>query len=214
MAHFYMIHLPSVVEREPYIQSIKSIIGPNELQIIPASDGHHWKHCSTFPMNHPHSGKPTEQGNIGLVETLFKIFEDEKMNSKPFIVFEDDCRFYVPWLEVEEYIEKVDLATQGAWDIILLGANEYVESSYFTSTIRKVQRFWGTHAMVIKPTSLATLLEGFTENLENGIFLPADWMYNIAIKQKGLRCYGPFIPNLYCAQIPGLVSSITGNVRK
>jgi hypothetical protein len=67
--------------------------------------------------------------------------------------------------------------------------------------------------MLVNPRCCAKIMETFEEAKEAGIFLPADWMYNEAIRLKGLRVYGPTNPKRFFKQKEGLKSLITGNVR-
>jgi hypothetical protein len=67
--------------------------------------------------------------------------------------------------------------------------------------------------MLVNPRCCAKIMETFEEAKGTGIFLPADWMYNEAIRLKGLRVYGPLSPKQFFFQRAGLKSLITGNVR-
>ena len=98
--------------------------------------------------------------------------------------------------------------------MLLLGANEYVESEAAPGAYKRVKRFWGTHAVILSEKAMRAALQVFADAQKRGEFLPADWMYNEAIKQADLVCYGPAKLDMLCRQKPGLVSAITGKERK
>jgi hypothetical protein len=58
-----------------------------------------------------------------------------------------------------------------------------------------------------------SIRQTFEESLGQGIFLPADWLYNETIKRYKLRVYGPAEPKMFFRQVPGLTSAITGKIR-
>ena len=209
----YVIHLPSQKEREPLLQRLEQTLSPMQLHVVSASDGSQWFEEDMIQKRHPHTKQKVERGNIGHVHTLFSLFETlEQENASILWIFEDDCEVLEPFSKIEAFLEEA--STSVSWDILLLGATEYVESSTISSTIKQVHRFWGTHAMLIRTSCIAVLRECFKEAQAKGEFLPADWLYNSAIRTKGLKCFGPANPKQFCRQKPGLVSAITGSVRK
>jgi GR25 family glycosyltransferase involved in LPS biosynthesis len=136
-------------------------------------------------------------------------------------IFEDDCELTTAPAAIAHWVDQVK-QSGAPWDILLLGANEYVESqagwirideTAAEFPLTRVQRFWGTHAMVIRPTAARAALKVFAEAQRAGTFLPADWMWNEAIRQEGLLAFGPLQPKSFCRQVPGLVSAITGIMR-
>jgi len=209
----YVIHLPSEKEREPLLQDLEKTLSPMQLHVVPASDGSHWFEEEMLQKQHPHTKQQVERGVVGLVQTLFSLFERlEQENASVVWIFEDDCEFLEPFSKIEAFLEEA--STSVSWDILLLGATEYVESSNHSSSMKQVHRFWGTHAMLIRTSCIAVLRECFKAAQAKGEFLPADWLYNSAIRTRGLKCFGPANPKQFCRQKPGLVSAITGSVRK
>ena len=146
---------------------------------------------------------------IGCAESHLGILEQGTLAFGPFFVFEDDVELLTTFNEVRQFIDSIE----HEWDILLLGANEYVGSEQFTATYSKVNRFWGTHAMLIHPKCCAGIMSIFADATKDGIFLPADWMYNEAIRLSDIRVYGPTNPKRFFRQKEGLQSLITGNVR-
>jgi hypothetical protein len=146
-------------------------------------------------------------------------------------VFEDDCQLTAPPAVIKDWVDQMR-ATGIPWDVLLLGANEYVESEGGVLSpsqegageaaaeaaapkipVQRVERFWGTHAMVVRPRAAQAALKAFADAQKEGIFLPADWMWNEAIRLGSLLVFGPPEPAAFCRQAPGLVSAITGAVR-
>jgi len=208
MMEAYVIHLPTSTERMPLIVNLERQTGLI-IQIFLASDGQATWNDANSPKRHPWRFSQLTQGMVGCAESHFGILEQAMICTEPFFVFEDDTVMSAPFEEVQEFVRSVE----HEWDIILLGANEYVESEQFTGSYSKVGRFWGTHAMLVNPRCCAKIMETFEEAKEAGIFLPADWMYNEAIRLKGLRVYGPLSPKQFFFQMAGLKSLITGNLR-
>lgn len=178
--------------------------------ISKASDGsEYWD--SNIKMRHPWGNERLTPGMMGCTKSHMNLLDDE--NRQGVYIFEDDAELVMPMEHVERFIDDV-LKTQGnSWDIILLGANEYVNSKPITHEINRVYRFWGTHAMIINYNVYDFIKKTFYDALDEGIFLPADWMYNEAIRQYKLRVFAPSSPKLFFRQVPGLVSAITGKIR-
>jgi hypothetical protein len=111
---------------------------------------------------------------------------------------------------VKPYLVEVGLLP--AADLIFLGVNEIVEGEATANPgIQKIERFWGTHAVIVGRKAATAIFEVYTQSLKDGYALPADWLYSFAIKEKGLIAYAPSIPVI--RQRPGLMSLTSGNVR-
>ena len=148
---------------------------------------------------------------MGCAKSHLNLLNPENKNGV--IIFEDDAELVLSMESVDRFVDEV-IQMQGAdWDIILLGANEYVNSKPITHEITRVYRFWGTHAMIINGKMFEIIKKTFYDTMNEGIFLPADWMYNEAIYRHKMRVFGPSSPKLFFRQVPGLVSAITGKVR-
>jgi hypothetical protein len=115
--------------------------------------------------------------------------------------------------EIDHFTRHVSTLSGERWDILLLGANEYVDFTPIDARTTRVKRFWGTHAMILRPRAIEAVLKTFETSQKDGVFLPADWLYNRAIIDHRLACYGPSFPTQLCRQVPGLVSAITGKRR-
>lgn len=212
----HIIHLPTATEREPLITALRDTLGW-DLAIHPASDGSAWFHDPSVAKAHPWTRKPISQGNIGCTQSHLQILEHASPDSGIAAIFEDDCVLQASREEIAAFVE----CAPANWDILLLGATEYVESRPATAgtrrcappTYRHVNRFWGTHALLVKPTAAAAALRAFAETQREGVFVPADWLYNEAIKRGKLVCYGPLTPTQFCCQAPGFISAITGKAR-
>ena len=182
-----------------------------KLQIVRGLDGNDFIKLG-FPTKHPRSKEPTTPGNIGC--TLSHIYVLEaflKMNDKYMLILEDDVEYVSSFLKYIEY----SFTLSPSWDILFLGVNEIVESTDTEiPAIRRVTRFWGTHAVILNRKAVADICAAFKTSVKDGFALPADWLYSHAIKESGLVAYCPSEPRAFVQQKEGLVSTCTGNVRK
>ena len=122
-------------------------------------------------------------------------------------IFEDDAEVVGA---VKPYLAEVGLLP--AADLIFLGVNEIVDGEpSMNPGIHRVERFWGTHAVIVGRKAMTAIFEVYTQSLKDGYALPADWLYSFAIKEKGLVAYAPQISVV--RQRPGLMSLTSGNVR-
>jgi GR25 family glycosyltransferase involved in LPS biosynthesis len=204
---WYVIHLPRAVERVGLLDQMRLIFG-EQLLLLNASDGSASWANTAIPKKHP-LGTQIEQGNIGCTESHLAILSRGQQVG----ILEDDCEFLAGKDSVRAYLE-VATRLYPEWDIVLLGASEYVESSLGRSgLVCEVQRFWGTHAMLVSRKAVAAIQRAYHAGLERGVYYPADWLYNTAIKESGLVVIGPRNPKMLCQQKVGLVSAVTGKVR-
>jgi GR25 family glycosyltransferase involved in LPS biosynthesis len=183
------------------------------LEVFSAKDGTDWEKSSKIVKQHPLEKRPVERGNIGCTHSHIDIIHASlKSKEKHTLLFEDDCEMIGSRDDIYGFIHQAGKE----WDMLLLGANEYVESEAaegLTESYKRVKRFWGTHAVILTEKAMRAALQAFADAQKRGVFLPADWMYNEAIKQAGLVCYGPAKLDMLCRQKPGLVSAITGKTR-
>ena len=209
-----VIHLEKATERLPLIENLKALF---DLEIFQAKDGSEWAVHPQIQKGHPHAKEPVSNGNIGCTHSHIEIiYRALKRREKSVIIFEDDCDLSGGATK-EAVMKFIHLSnTLGEpWDILLVGASEYVESSEMDSAdYKRVNRFWGTHAIILRERGMRAALKAFAEAQLRGVFLPADWLYNEAIKLDGLVCFGPSDPFHFCRQKVGLVSYVTGSVRK
>lgn len=220
-----VIHLERAEERLPVIENILALFP--SLSVYNAKDGSDWKNNPTISKQHPWTGSQVSSGVIGCAHSHIDLIHAAlRRGDKTIMIFEDDCEMNekVSINKIMTHVHGANmLGTQQivadttsvseAWDILLLGANEYVESEATTAPeYMKVKRFWGTHALILRESAMKAALQVFADAQRGGVFLPADWMYNEAIK-AGLTCYGP--TNLYslCRQKEGFLSYITGAPR-
>jgi GR25 family glycosyltransferase involved in LPS biosynthesis len=221
LAHFpaYVIHLKKCIDRVETINKLESDLNI-KLEIYDASDGSEWWENPAIPKKHPWVYDNIPKGMVGCtfshLDLLKKIYATTE---RGILIFEDDAQLVQPANILIDYLNKIKEFTDEAiheernWDVLLLGANEYVSSKPITQHIERVNRFWGTHAMYIRRESIPEILRTFDSYLSKGIFLPPDWLYNKTIEEKHFVVYGPSRPKLLLQQKVGVVSSITGNVR-
>jgi GR25 family glycosyltransferase involved in LPS biosynthesis len=217
----YIIHLGSARERDPYVRGLQETFFI-PLEVVAASTGESWLTHPAISKQHVRTGEQVTQGMLGCAHShIDLLYASVKGGVGELYVFEDDCALIAPPSAIAHWVDLMKQSTV-PWDILLLGANEYVESKagWIHSDehtaefpVMHVTRFWGTHAMIIRPAAMRAALKTFAEAQREGRFLPADWMWNEAIRREGLLVFGPLQPKSFCQQIPGLVSAITGTVR-
>ena len=204
MANAYMIHLEGATERLPLIEELKEKTGL-PLQIFSASNGEATWNNEAIVKRHPSRFDNLTQGMIGCLESHMTILEREVASTEPFFLFEDDAEMLAPF---QDFID----GAPPQWDILLLGANQIVDSMAHNEKYRRVLKFWGTHAMVIHGRCTSKILEVARVYMKQGIYLPADWLYNTAIRTLGITAYCSNGTGFF-KQKSGLISSITGNMR-
>lgn len=180
------------------------------LEVFSAKDGAEWEKSSKISKQHPLEKRPVKQGEIGCAHSHIDIiYGSLKSKEKHTLLFEDDCEILGSRDDIYGFIHQAGKE----WDILLLGANEYVESEAAQGPYTRVKRFWGAHGLVLSEKAMRAALQVFADAQKQGVFLPADWMYNEAIKQADLVCYGPAKLDMLCRQKTGLISAITGKKR-
>jgi GR25 family glycosyltransferase involved in LPS biosynthesis len=216
----YIIHLPGATEREPHVAALRAALAlePLEwkLQVFSASDGSEWAALPTMGKLHPRNSVPVSQGVIGCAHSHLSIIQHALETQKAgVIIFEDDCQLRIGAAKaIDDFMYHVNTDLSGKWDMLLLGANEYVEAGRVSPQAWQVKRFWGTHAIILRRRACEAVLEAFRAHQKEGYFPPADWLINAAIVIGQLVCYAPDTPTSFCQQVPGLRSAITGEVRE
>lgn len=211
-----VIHLREATDRMQLIFDLEAKLG-RPIEIFFAFDGTEWEAKADIAKLHPLRSGPISRGNIGCTQSHLHLLRSSyKCQEGGICIFEDDCEFTASQAEIQAYAAAAEAATGGNWDILLFGATEYVEgkpdpvdSAFFRPT-----RFWGTHAMIVKPKAALAVIDAFMAYQKEGLFPPADWMYSRAIQMHSLVCIGPKNPNQLCCQKEGLRSSVTGAIRK
>lgn len=203
----YIIHLKDKTERQPLIESLQKASGL-PLTIFNALTR---TDLTKKGLSHPWRHDVLTDGMIGCTLSHLALLNLARSSQQPTYIFEDDVQVLKPF---SPFLYEM-ISSNLEWDIILLGANEYVSSEHLANYkgIRTIHRFWGTHAMLIHPSAVQKIRSVFDSSVENDIFLPADWLYNEAIKIHGLRVYGPANSKEFVIQAPGFISAITGRQR-
>jgi len=209
MSKATVIHLEAAVERKPLLHRMNELFS---VEVYTAKDGSKWLVDPRIAKAHPLTKEPVSQGNLGCTHSHIDLIY-HALNKESLVLLEDDCEF-------RDGVDKKDIAqfvhfanTLQPWDILLLGATEYVESEPTASPdYKRIQRFWGTHALILRERGMRAVLKAFHAAQLKGEFLPADWLYSNAIRE-GLICLGPADPFRFCRQKEGLQSYLTGKVR-
>jgi len=212
MSRCVVIHLESATERLPIIDKLRETM-IHYLEVFSAKDGTEWEKSSKIAKRHPFEKESVKRGEIGCAHSHIDIiYTSLKSKEKHTLLFEDDCEMIGSRDDIYGFIHQAGKE----WDILLLGANEYVESEAaegLAESYKRVKCFWGAHAVILTEKAMRAALQAFADAQKQGIFLPADSIYNEAIKQADLVCYGPEKLDMLCRQKPGLVSAVTGKKR-
>jgi len=212
---FYCIHLEREEGRLDLIKYLEEGLG-RSLVLWNASEGADVAKFS-WPRRHPREGE-TKEGELGCLASHVRLLG--LMHSNIIGVFEDDAELVCSVETLQKYIATVE-EIMPEWDIIILGANEWVESLPFArivtkphyDDVRRIQRFWGTHAFLIRRHAAELVVMTHYGVMSQGFTYPADWLYAKTINDYNLRVYGPSDPKSMIRQKPGLISSITGEMR-
>lgn len=202
----YSIRLSSLKEREPIIKNLEK-----DLQKVifrfDAFDGQYYRN-SFLNYKHVVNNEKINNGMIGCLLShtgLLEIVQDTK-----YVIFEDDCECVSTLDDTNNFIKSLP-----EYDLVCLSASEYVSySSTENSSIVSIKRFHGSHALILTQKAVERIIETFEKYSEKKIFLPADWLYSIAIQEHNLKCYGPTNSKEFFKQTSGLVSSINGKIRQ
>ncbi len=223
---FFCIHLLSETNREEAILKLQKNLDIS-MQIIEAVNGREFlEQYPRFPRRHPFEiiaqqrGIPTDHGHflsnpgeIGCLLSHLSILHHANENKFPFIgIFEDDAEILVDTEILKDFLEKMDSLQQ--WDFLILGANEWVQSFPIHNDAQQIQRFWGTHALLLSQKAIQAILVTHKLLQSEGFAYPADWLYAKSIQEHKLIVYGPNDPKSLFRQIPGFISSINGKVRQ
>jgi GR25 family glycosyltransferase involved in LPS biosynthesis len=213
MSRVAVIHLDRAVERKPLVSRIQELFP--SLEVYPAKDGSQWLANPKIQKTHPWTKEPVTQACMGCAHShIDLIYTALTKKEGGLILFEDDCEFKdIVREDLTKYMHFANSLGE-PWDILLLGGTEYVESSSSSSPdYTKVGRFWGAHALILRERGMRAALKAFHASQQKGEFLPADWIYNEAIRLDSLVCYGPADPFRFCKQKEGLLSYLTGYPR-
>ena len=197
----FVIHRQQDIERESCIVDLEAWIG-TKIQREEGIDGSIYQHWW-----HPWTGTTTP-AEIGCLMSHINVLNKFPEKAKYICLFEDDAEGVG---DFDGYLERV--FALGEPDIIYLGINEIVEGEETADTgIKKVSRTWGAHAVIFNQKAVTAILKTHNEYINKGFALPADWLYNYAIKECNLTAYAPIVATI--RQKPGLISKITGKMRK
>jgi GR25 family glycosyltransferase involved in LPS biosynthesis len=199
----------------PLVYNLEAKLG-RPIEIFFAFDGKEWLDDPSIKKGHPLVNQEITQGNIGCTQSHLYLIRTSLMADLGGIcIFEDDCTFTASPEEIQTFCEAAEKATDGKWDLLLFGATEYVNAKPDPKedSLCRPSRFWGTHAVIVRPKAGLAIIDTFAEFQEKGIFPPADWLYSRAISKHGLICVGPKKPLALCCQKEGLLSLVTGRIR-
>jgi GR25 family glycosyltransferase involved in LPS biosynthesis len=222
---FFCIHLLHETNRENSILKLKNDL-ELPIQVIEAVNGQAFLNSyPNFPRRHPfeiiakergipydHGKFISNPGEVGCLLSHISILYHASQKNLPFIgIFEDDTELLVHPQILQEFLEKVDSLSK--WDFLILGANEWVQSFPVDSAVQQIQRFWGTHALILSQKAIHSILTTHKQLQMEGFAYPADWLYAKSIQEHKLTVYGPTEPKSLFRQIPGFLSAINGKVR-
>lgn len=207
---FFCIHLLRETGRDSLIADLAAKLG-RPVEVWAASEGAEVA-ARGWPRGHPHE-RQTSIGALGCLDShirlLRKMVED---GSEVIGIFEDDAEVIVDTGKLREFYEKA-CSVFPKWNILVLGANEWVDFAGAEEDMVSPNRYWGTHAFLIRRYAAIEVLSMFEALQKRGYSYPADWLYSNTIAQRGLVAYGPAVCRSLIRQKPGLISAINGKVR-
>lgn len=223
---FFCIHLLNETTREDSIVKLQSDLNVS-IQIIEAINGHAFLQTyPNFPRRHPFEiiakerGIPNKgqflsnSGEVGCLLSHVSILYHANQQNLPYIgIFEDDAEFITNSENLNQFLQIIDSLPQ-KWDFLVLGANEWVQSFPVDPIVQQIQRFWGTHALLLSQKAIQAILATHKQLQLEGFAYPADWLYAKSIQEHNLIVYGPTDPKSIFRQIPGFMSAINGKVRQ
>ena len=209
---FFCIHLPRETGREAFMTHFQNKLA-RPIIVWPASEGKDVA-ARGWPRGHPHE-RETSTGALGCLDSHIRLLRKMVDEGVDVIgIFEDDAE-----LADSVNVANLDMFYHTAsslkpdWDILVLGANEWVDFRKVAEGVVAPSRYWGTHAFLIRRHAAEIVLQMFEDLQAKGFSYPADWLYSYAISQKGLVAYGPALCRSLIRQKPGLISAINGKVR-
>ena len=203
---FFCIHLARETHREAHMTILQNRMGCHITTWI-ASDGSTMD-LRKWPRRHPIE-RETRPGAIGCLDSHIRLLENMIAEGHEMIgIFEDDAEVVVDRKVIDEFVNGAP-----EWDILILGANEWVDPQTVRPGLVRVTRFWGTHGFLIKHAAAKSVLAAFKHLYRMGFAYPADWLYAQSIIWSRLRAYGPADCKAFMRQVPGLPSAITGHLR-
>lgn len=203
---FFCIHLTRIRDREPFITQFQNAVR-RDIQIWEASEGMDVLHRG-WPRKHPFEPQ-TSIGALGCLDSHIRLLQLMVDKQIPVIgIFEDDAEAIASVETLTEFVEKAP-----EWDILVLGANEWVDFTRTNDNYVRPTRYWGTHAFLIRLDAAKKVIQTHNELLKQGYAYPADWLYSHCISKYNLVAYGPFNCKGLIRQKPGLVSAINGKIR-
>lgn len=207
---FFCIHLVRAVEREPFMTHFQNGLG-RQVLLWPASEGTEVA-ARGWPRGHPHE-RETSIGALGCLDSHIRLLRKMLQDDLQVIgIFEDDAELVVTCEKLEEFYEQV-CSEVPEWDILVLGANEWVDIQKKQNGLIWPRRYWGTHAFLIRRRAAEAVIMMFEDLQRKGLSYPADWLYSYVIQQQKLVAVGPEVCRSLIRQKPGLVSAINGKVR-
>ena len=206
---FFCIHLERAKEREAFMIHFQNTMG-RPIQTWAASEGSTIAKLG-WSRKHPIE-QITSDGALGCLDSHLRLLQDMlDKNYEVIGIFEDDAEITSSISDLQTFYTEATLL-EPKWDILVLGANEWVDFTKINKTIVKPTRFWGTHAFLITKEAASKYIETHQKLQAKGYAYPADWLYFKTIQDNNLTVYGPTNPKLI-RQKPGLVSAINGKVR-
>lgn len=205
---FFCIHLERAKEREAFMIHFQNTMR-RPIQTWAASEGSEIAKLG-WPRKHPIE-QITNDGNLGCLDSHLRLLQHMIDKGYDVIgIFEDDAEITVPITDLQQFYNEASSLEK--WDMLVLGATEWVDFTKITQTIVKPTRFWGTHAFLITKEAAQKCIETHRNLQAKGYAYPADWFYSKSIQENNLITYGPMNPK-FIRQKPGLVSAISGKVR-
>lgn len=197
------IWLPVLTERYNIIKKLENDL-KTIINIFNAVDGNDF--LNEFKnFRHVLYGQKINAGMVGCVLSHLELLK----RNQTITIFEDDCIFTAQLDTLNSFISSAP-----DFDILCLGVSEIVEADTSESNeYNRLFRFWGTHALIVKADAAKKIVDTFEKYASQHIFLPADWLYSIAIKEHNLKAYGPKKINQFFDYKRGIYSVVANRIR-
>ena len=197
---YSVVHRECDTDREPIVRELETKFPT--LTRFPAIEG---TTLTGHPRRHPWESEPTSWGALGnTVSQMELIVKAYQSDVDALCIFEDDAVVVGDLQEMEPLL-------QGEFDLLAYGINEMVNGTVMP-TYRKLNRFWGVHALVIHKKAFVPILNTYWATVQKGYGYPADWIYNKAIEDYKLDVYAPLTDLI--VQQKGLLSTISNKIRE
>lgn len=219
-----VIHMSGAVEREGVIAALEAALGLKDLRVREAADGvaavaaGHPRQCFLEEGSVPILRTPGEVGCLlSHVAAIKEAFADPA--TKCLVLFEDDCRpaegFSLKglreWLgAVRRGLQKFSVPDHFT-DFLLLGTMGSYFSIPWLPAAKWVERFNGSHAVVLCRPFMEKVLRSYDLLLQRGRTAPVDGLYSFLLRAEKRWAVVPTLDTTFFVQDRSIPSYVIGS---